>query len=98
MCIYHHLKNIIQKAPAAGTRDSGKPKAYNRPGRLALITFNQPYRAMAYYQHLQKRAPSLNLDWYRIGLGRYRVVMLYSDSKTLEHGRKKLKTLGVTIK
>jgi hypothetical protein len=95
--IYHHLKNIIYKAPAAGTRVSGNPKTYNRPGRLALITFSQPYRALAYYQHLQKRAPSLNLDWYRIGLGRYRVVMLYSDSKTLESGRKKLKTLGVVI-
>jgi hypothetical protein len=95
--IYHHLKNIIQKAPAAGTRVSGKPETYNRQGRLALITFSQPYRAMAYYQHLQKRAPSLSLDWYRIGLGRYRVVMLYSDSQTLEIGRKKLKKLGVTV-
>ena len=93
--IYHHLKNIIQDAPAAGNHASGQPKTYNRQGRLALITFNQPYRAMAYYQHLQQRAPSLNLDWYRIGMGRFRVVMLYSDLKTLEMGRKKLKTLGV---
>jgi len=95
--IYHHLKSIIQQAPTAEIRTSGKPKTYNRQGRLALITFNQPYRAMGYYQHLQKRAPSLNLDWYRIGLGRYRVVMLYSDGKTLEIGRKKLKTLGVIV-
>ena len=57
--------------------------------------FNQPYRANAYFQHLQKRAPSLTLDWYRIGLGRYQVVMLYSDNKSLESGRKKLRALGV---
>ncbi len=90
--IYHHLKYILQGATAAG-----KPKKYNRQQRLALVTFNQPYRANAYLQHLQKRAPSLNLDWYRIGLGRYQVVMLYSDSQTLESGRKKLKSLGVIV-
>ena len=93
--IYHHLKNIIRQAPAAGARAADKPQKYGRSGQLALITFNQPYRAIAYYQHLQKRAPSLNLDWFRIGLGRYQVVMLYSDSQTLETGKRKLKTLGV---
>ena len=96
--IYHHLKKIIREAPAAKTHISGKKTTYNRSGRLALITFNQPYRAIAYYQYLQKRAPSLNLDWYRIGLGRFRVVMLYSDSRTLEIGRQKLKKLGVIVK
>ena len=95
--IYHHLQNIIRQAPAAGARATGKPKKYNRQGRLDLITFSQPYRAIAYYQHLQKRAPSLNLDWFRIGLGRYRVVMLYSDSRALEAGKRKLKTLGVIV-
>ncbi len=96
--IYHHLKNIVRKAPAAGSRVSGKSKTYSRPGRLALITFNQPYHAIGYYEYLQKRAPSLNLDWYRIGLGRFQVVMLYSDSQTLEIGRTKLKKLGVIVK
>ncbi|CAB1073778.1 lytic transglycosylase [Olavius algarvensis Delta 1 endosymbiont] len=93
--IYHHLENIIRGATAAGGDSSGRPQRYYQPGRLVLITFNQPYRANAYYQHLQKRAPSLNLDWYRISLGRYQVVMLYSDNRTLETGRKKLKSLGV---
>ena len=66
--------------------------------RIALITFNQPYRANAYYQYLQKKAPSLTLDWYRIGMGRYQVVMLYADNKSLENGRKKLRKLGVIVK
>ena len=95
--IYHHLKYIIRASLSGGTHASDKSKTYNRPGRLELITFRQPYRADAYYQHLQKQAPSLNLDWYRIGLGRYQVVMLYSDQKTLEVGRKKLKKLGVLV-
>ncbi|MBT8363828.1 MAG: lytic transglycosylase domain-containing protein [Deltaproteobacteria bacterium] len=97
--IYHHLQNIMQTAHiTAGSNVSDKTKVYQRQKRLALITFNQPYRANAYFQHLKKRAPSLNLDWYRIGLGRYQVVMLYSDIKTLETGRKKLKNLGVIVK
>ena len=95
--IYHHLEYIMQGATVVGSDTSGKPERYNRQKRLALITFNQPYRANAYLRHLQKRAPSLNLDWYRIGLGRYQVVMLYSDNQTLETGRKKLRTLGVIV-
>ena len=94
--IYHHLKYILQGA-ATGSDASGRPEKYNRQQRLALVTFNQPYRANAYLQYLQKRAPSLNLDWYRIGLGRYQVVMLYSDKQTLETGKKKLGTLGVIL-
>ena len=95
--IYHHLKYILQGATTAATDPSGKPGRYKRHKRLAIITFNQPYRANAYFRHLQKRAPSLTLDWYRLGLGRYQVVMLYSDDKALESGRKKLKTLGVIV-
>jgi hypothetical protein len=95
--IYHHLEYIMQGATVVGSDASGKPERYKRQKRLALITFNQPYRANAYLRHLQKRAPSLNLDWYRIGLGRYQVVMLYSDNQTLETGRKKLQTLGVIV-
>jgi hypothetical protein len=95
--IYHHLKTVIRESSTSGSYASGKSKTYNRPGRLELITFRQPFRANAYYQHLQKQAPSLNLDWYRIGLGRYQVVMLYSDQKTLEVGRKTLKKLGVLV-
>ncbi|MBW2428965.1 MAG: lytic transglycosylase domain-containing protein [Deltaproteobacteria bacterium] len=96
--IYHHLQNIMRAAHiTAGTNKSDKAKAYQRQKRLGLITFNQPYRANAYFKHLKKREPSLNLDWYRIGLGRYQVVMLYSDDKTLETGRKKLKNLGVIV-
>jgi hypothetical protein len=97
--IYHHLKYIMQGATAAGgLSNSGKRNAFSRQNRLAIITFNRPYRANAFYQHVQKQAPSLNLDWYRIGMGRYQVVMLYSDQQTLVNGKKKLKNLGIIVK
>jgi len=95
--IYHHLKYILQGATAAVSGAAGTPGKYIRQQRLVLVTFNQPYRAEAYLQHLQKQAPLLNLDWYRIGLGRYQVVMLYPDKQTLETGRKKLGALGVIV-
>jgi len=96
--IYHHLKYITQGGRVAS--DSGMPgkrPVSGREKRLALITFNRPYRAQAYYRHLQKKAPALNLDWYRIGLGRFQVVMLYADKTALKAGREKLKRLGVTV-
>ena len=95
--IYHHLKYVLQGATATGSDTTGRSPKYSQPKRLVLITFRQPYRAKAYYQHLQKRAPSLNLAWYRISLDRYQVVMLYSDNQTLETGRKKLRSLGVIV-
>ena len=96
--IFHHLKYIMQGSTAdAGKIGTDKPGIYRRQNRLALITFDQPFRANAYYQHLQKRAPELNLDWYRIGLGRFQVVLLYADRQALEDGRKKLKHLGVVL-
>jgi hypothetical protein len=97
--IFHHLKTIMQGPPAAaGKSKADTPVAYRRQNRLALITFDQPFRANAYYQHLHKRAPQLHLDWYRIGMGRYQVVLLYADKQSLEIGRRELRNLGVIVK
>ncbi|UCD78130.1 MAG: lytic transglycosylase domain-containing protein [Desulfobacterales bacterium] len=96
--IYHHMQYVTQGgSTASGAGKADKGAAYGHEKRLAIITFNQPYRASAFYQHLHKQAPSLNLDWYRIGLGRYQVVMLYTDKKALEAGRKKLRNIGVIV-
>ncbi len=96
--IYHHMKNILRDINSTGANGSAAHVAYEPKKRLALITFRQPYRAVAYYQYLQKKAPSLNLDWYRVGMGRYQVVMLYADRTSLRNGKKELKKLGVMVK
>jgi hypothetical protein len=97
--IFHHLETIMQGVTAvAGKSKSDKPGVNRRQNRLALITFDQPFRANAYYQHLQKRAPELHLDWYRIGMGRFQVVLLYTDKRKLEIDRRKLRSLGVIVK
>jgi hypothetical protein len=95
--IYHHLEFVTQGAGAASGGTAGQGSVYGREKRLAIITFNRPYRARAFYRHLQEQAPALNLDWYRVGLGRFQVVMLYSDRQSLLIGKRKLKNLGIIL-
>jgi len=96
--IYHHLKHILRGATAsAAASGSGRRPRYNPGQQLEIITFTKPYRAAGFYQYLKERAPGLNLDWYRMGLGRYQVVMLYTDEQTLENGKRKLRNLGIRV-
>ncbi len=97
--IYHHLKHILRGATAsAAASGSGGRLRYDPGQRLEIITFTKPYRAAGFYQYLKERAPGLNLDWYRMGLGRYQVVMRYTDERTLENGKRKLRNLGIRVK
>jgi hypothetical protein len=97
--IYHHLKHILRGATASTVASgSGGRLRYNPKQQLEIITFTKPYRAAGFYQYLKERAPGLNLDWYRMGLGRYQVVMLYADERTLENGKRKLRKLGLKVK
>ncbi len=77
---------------------SGGRLRYDPGQRLEIITFTKPYRAAGFFQYLKARAPGLNLDWYRMGLGRYQVVMLYTDERTRENGKRKLRNLGIRVK
>jgi hypothetical protein len=97
--IYHHLKHILRGASAsAAASESGRRPRYNPGQQIEIITFTKPYRAAGFYQYLKEKAPGLNLDWYRMGLGRYQVVMLYTDERTLENGKRKLRNLGIRVK
>ena len=96
--IYHHLKHILQGATdLATTSGPGGRLRYNPKQRLEIITFTKPYRAAGFYHYLKTRAPGLNLDWYRMGLGRYQVVMLYTDQRALQNGKRKLRNMGIKV-
>ncbi len=96
--IHHHLKHILRGATAsAAASASGGRLRYHPKQRLEIITFTKPYRAAGFYQYLKERAPGLNLDWYRMGLGRYQVVMHYTDKRTLEKGKRKLRKMGIRV-
>jgi hypothetical protein len=96
--IHHHLRQILKGVNATTGTTAIKERAAYHPGkRIEIITFNRPYRAAGFYRHLQALDPGLNLDWYRMGLGRYQVVLLYTDSESLENGRNKLRKLGINL-
>jgi hypothetical protein len=97
--IYHHLKHILRGATASAAASGAGGRLRYDPGHwLEIITFTKPYRAAGFYQYLKERAPGLNLDWYRMGLGRYQVVMRYTDQRTLENGKRKLRNLGIEVR
>jgi hypothetical protein len=97
--IYHHLKYILRGATvSAGAAEAGGRRQYVPGQRIEIITFTKPYRAAGFYRHLKEKALGVNLDWYRMGLGRYQVVMLYSDERTLENSKRKLRKLGIRVK
>jgi len=94
--IYHHLEHILRRA--ADAAGAGGRLQYDPEQRLEIITFTKPYRAAGFYQYLKERALGLNLDWYRMGLGRYQVVMHYTDEQSLKSGKEKLRNLGIRVK
>ena len=97
--IFHHLERIMQRATVPGKSAlANQPSSYIRQKHIPIITFTRPYRAAGLYDHLRKRAPDLNIEWYRTGLGRYKVVMLYADKQGLESGKTKLRRLGIKVK
>jgi hypothetical protein len=92
--IYHHLKQILRGPTVPASGRNGQLR-YNPNQQLEIITFTKPYRAAGFYRYLKTRAPGLNLDWYRMGLGRYQVVMRYDDKRALRKGIRKLRDLGI---
>ncbi len=96
--IYHHLGKFLQGATLAPEAAMvGQRSAYIPHKHILIITFAQPFRAAGFYDHLHKRAPDLNIEWYRTGRRRYEVVLLYADKKSLQAGKTRLKRLGVAF-
>ena len=74
--IFRHLNYVLgdRRNPTAPA-DS----LYSELGRTTLVSFGEPYRAAAFVNGLEQRAPALNLDWFRRGVGKFVVVLLYED-------------------
>jgi len=97
--ILHHLGYVMGRTTTAPTRlKPGQRPFYKGEGKLEIIVFNRPYRARGFMVYVRSRAPSLRLDWFRTGLGRFHVVMLYGDIKELEMGRKVLQNLRLSVR
>ncbi len=92
--IYRHLAYVV--GSGAG-RPGGAPRRYENEQKLEIIVFHRPYRAEAFVTALQQKASKLRLDWFRISLGRFRVVLLYKSDDELARGKRALDRVGFRV-
>ena len=73
--IYRHLNYVL------GDRRNvpSTPSLYSDIGRSVLVSFGEPYRAAAFVERIENRTTGLKLDWFRKGVGKFDVVLIYDD-------------------
>lgn len=92
--IYRHLNYVL----GSGTARRPVPDTlYSNIGQSTLLTFGEPYRAAAFIERLEKKAPDLNLDWFRRGTGEFEVVMTYADRTEFDTSASQLRNAGFRI-
>ena len=92
--IYRHLNCVL----GIGTARRQVPDTlYSDIGQSTLLTFGEPYRAAAFIERLEARAPELSLDWFRRGTGEFEVVMTYADREEFDASARKLRDAGFRI-
>jgi len=92
--IYRHLNYVL------GNRSSSRPSAdhlYSDIGRTTLMRFAEPYRAAAFIEQLEQRAPELRLDWFRKGVGNFTVVFIYEDKEQFRASTRLLSEAGLRL-
>jgi hypothetical protein len=92
--IYRHLVYVLgngRSVPRAGDA------LYSDIGQSTLLTFGEPYRARAFIERLEARAPSLGLDWFRRATGEFEVVMTYADREEFNRAAGLLENAGFRL-
>ena len=92
--IYRHLNYIL------GNGKGVRPvpdTLYSDVGQSTLLTFGEPYRAEAFIERLEAKAPDLSLDWFRRGTGEFEVVMTYASREEFDSSARQLRNAGFRI-
>ncbi len=92
--IFRHLNYIL------GDRKRDRPAGehlYSELGRSTLVSFGEPYRAAAFVEGLESRAPALQLDWFRKDVGEFSVVLTYADREQFARSAKLLEQAGFRL-
>ena len=92
--IFRHLGYVL------GDRILNKPAGehlYSDLGRSTLVSFGEPYRASAFVERLEQRAPELRLDWFRQGVGKFAVVLIYEDREHFSSSARLLESAGFRL-
>ncbi len=92
--IYRHLNYVLG---SGATRKPVPDTLYSDIGQSTLLTFGEPYRAAAFIENLEKKAPNLSLDWFRRGTGEFEVVMTYADRAEFDRSAGQLRNAGFRI-
>ena len=70
---------------------------YSEIGQSTLLTFGEPYRAEAFIDRLEDKAPGVVLDWFRRGTGKFEVVMTYASREEFDTSARRLRNAGFRI-
>jgi hypothetical protein len=92
--IFRHLNYVL------GDRTLARPVGehlYSDLGRSTLVSFGEPYRAAAFVERLEQRAPELQLDWFRRGVGKFAVVLIYEDREHFSSSARLLERAGFPL-
>jgi hypothetical protein len=92
--IYRHLNYVL--GDSTKQRKKGE-HLYSDLGRSTLVSFGEPYRAEAFVTKIEQRAPGLQLDWFRKGVGEFAVVMIYEDRDDFDKGASLLQKAGFRL-
>ncbi len=95
--IYRHLAFVLGNGGAG----SIVPTLYSAFGRSLLLRFGEPYRAEAFVTYIEQSLPgkgrSLQIDWFRTGVGQFDVVFTYPDKDAFEDGARLLSGAGFAV-
>jgi hypothetical protein len=92
--IFRHLNYVLGDRAMAR---SGGEHLYSELGRSTLVSFGEPYRAAAFVEGLEQRAPELQLDWFRKGVGKFAVVLIYEDREHFRSSARLLERAGFPL-
>lgn len=92
--IYQHLQYVLAKGEAASKRSTLN---YRDENKLNIMVFYKPYRALAFIEAINKRAPDVRLNMFDSGLGRFHIKLLYRNQTELKQAKTALEKAGIMI-
>lgn len=93
--IYQHLQYVLGSNHKPGQYTA--PLNYTDERKLDITTFNSPSRVSAFIAAIKVRAPTVRLDTFDYGMGRYHVVLLYGSQEELQASKKALEETGFAL-
>lgn len=92
--IYRHLNYVLGDGKVG---KSAVRSLYSELGRSTLVEFAEPYRASAFVSRFESKAPGVQLDWFRKGVGQFSVELIYENREQFEKSASQLSRAGFLL-